>query len=306
MNEPAQIDLPFDETIRLSSDDSGSIFGTFLKGAFRAALRSQGVVNTGDIKKIMVEKKHITPDPEKLKRYCKVCGYLPDSHYLPITFPEILFIHPLGMLVTSKEFPLSPMGLIHLSQIITQHQPLPIDAVFDLECEMDQLIQTPRGILLDVSLKASIDGECVWSGVAGFISRNKETIKGKGRKKVESDFPEERAPQKLFDVPENTGRQYAKASGDYNPHHLYPITAKVLGYKKPIAHGMWSLARSLSFIEREITFSFPCTVEASFKRPIFMPANVPLTYERLQEDNAIHFRLYDSENGAPHLIGKIT
>lgn len=306
MNDSTQIELTFKETIRLILDQPGSIFGTFFKGALRSIFRYQGVVNTKDAQKIIIEKKWVTVDLQKVKQYCEICGYPPNSPYLPITFPEILFIHPLGALITAPEFPLSPMGLIHLSQTITQHKQLPVDSVFDLECRMDKLMQTQRGILLDVRLAASVDGECVWEGLAGFISRNRETIQGKMRKSTESDSLDDVSPQQKFDVPADTGRKYAKASGDYNPHHLYPFTAKLLGYKKPIAHGMWSLARSFSFIEQEIAFSNPCAVEASFKRPIFIPANVSLSYEKSPENDALRFQLYDSTTGAPHIVGTIS
>jgi len=306
MNNSQEQELVFQETIRIKLDYPGSVFGTFFKGALRAARRSQGAVCTDVIKKIIVEMNGIAPDSRQIRRYCAVCGFLPDGQFLPVTFPEILFLHPLGAMITSPEFPLSPMGLIHLNQRITQPQPLPVDAEFDLTCEMEKMVQTPRGILLDIRLAASIYGACVWEGAAGFISRNKKTIKGGALDKTKGDASKKTKPQREFKVPADTGRRYATASGDYNPHHLYPVTAKILGYKKPIAHGMWSLARSLSCIEQEIGLSYPCAIHASFKRPIFMPATVSLLYEELPEGNAIEFKMYDSIKGFPHVIGKIS
>ena len=50
-------------------------------------------------------------------------------------------------------------------------------------------------------------------------------------------------------IPENLGRRFARASGDLNPHHLYAWTAKLLGYKKPVAHGMWTMARCLAHLQ---------------------------------------------------------
>lgn len=47
------------------------------------------------------------------------------------------------------------------------------------------------------------------------------------------------------------GRRYAAVSGDYNPHHLYGWTARLIGYPRQIAHGMWTLSRCLSSVERE-------------------------------------------------------
>ena len=50
-------------------------------------------------------------------------------------------------------------------------------------------------------------------------------------------------------IKENTGRSYAASSGDYNPWHLYGATAKLFGFRKAIAHGMWSLSKSLALLQ---------------------------------------------------------
>lgn len=49
----------------------------------------------------------------------------------------------------------------------------------------------------------------------------------------------------LLHVRQDTGVRYAKATADWNPHHLFPWTAKLMGFRAPIAHGMWTLARTL-------------------------------------------------------------
>ena len=41
-------------------------------------------------------------------------------------------------------------------------------------------------------------------------------------------------------------------SGDHNPIHLYPLTAKALGFRRQIAHGMWSLARCVAAVENRL------------------------------------------------------
>ena len=68
------------------------------------------------------------------------------------------------------------------------------------------------------------------------------------------------------------GRRYAAVSGDHNPIHLYPLTAKALGFKRQIAHGMWSLARCVAALENRLPDAV--TVDAAFKKPIFLPGTV--------------------------------
>ncbi len=54
---------------------------------------------------------------------------------------------------------------------------------------------------------------------------------------------------KTLAVPADTGVRYSSASGDYQPHHLYPWTARLVGYNQPMAHGMWTLSRAVATIQ---------------------------------------------------------
>jgi acyl dehydratase len=76
-------------------------------------------------------------------------------------------------------------------------------------------------------------------------------------------------------VPAGTGRKYAAVSKDYNPHHLFNLTARPFGFKRAIAHGMWSVGRVLAALnELDILADEPLQVDCWFKRPVFMPADL--------------------------------
>ena len=114
----------------------------------------------------------------------------------------------------------------------------------------------------------------------------------------------------IFDVPENIGRQYAKVSGDYNPHHLSSFFAKFFGFKRAIAHGMWSLARVVASLDKEFGIHDFAMVEAAFKLPIFMPATTTLGYENQyntehQNTTIVRFELRDKQKELPHLKGTL-
>ena len=53
----------------------------------------------------------------------------------------------------------------------------------------------------------------------------------------------------FFKADPDTGWKYAKLTNDYNPHHLNTFTARLVGYPGPMAHGMWTLSRTLAAIE---------------------------------------------------------
>lgn len=78
---------------------------------------------------------------------------------------------------------------------------------------------------------------------------------------------------------ENIGRRYARISGDYNPIHLHPLTAKLLGFKKAIAHGMYSKALVLSNIAKVVPFyQQGFTINTVFIQPILLPLDTELSF----------------------------
>src|SRR5262249_2708376 len=98
----------------------------------------------------------------------------------------------------------------------------------------------------------------------------------------------------------DVGRRYAAVSGDHNPIHLYPLTAKALGFPRQIAHGMWSLARCVAPLENRLPDAV--TVEAAFKKPILLPGTVAFGQD--PGADGIAFALTSPRNGAPHVVGR--
>jgi hypothetical protein len=81
-----------------------------------------------------------------------------------------------------------------------------------------------------------------------------------------------------------------------------PWTARLLGYQRPIAHGMWTLAHALELLGRRDPLEPPFDVDASFKRPLFLPGR-SIHRAAHTPDGPIHFEVRDAESGAPQLIG---
>ena len=97
------------------------------------------------------------------------------------------------------------------------------------------------------------------------------------------------------------GRRYAAVSGDRNPIHLYALTAKALGFKRQIAHGMWSKARCVAALENRLPDAV--TVEVAFRKPIFLPGKVAFG-SRADRRRASPSSCRDPRSGAPHLQGR--
>ncbi|MEE4365498.1 MAG: MaoC/PaaZ C-terminal domain-containing protein [Desulfotignum sp.] len=244
------------------------------------------------------------PDPDKVDRYCKVCGFFrtTEDNTIPPSCLQTLFIGMLGRYITANFFPINPMGLIQTGQSFASKHPVMVNDLLDLSCTLQEMTRTPRGIVTRFCLEIHRENALVWQGISTYLTRDPGRVPPK--KKPISDQP--LPVKRTILVPENTGRRYARVSGDYNPHHLSAATAKLIGFKQAIAHGMWSLARTMACLEETMPFSHPFCVDAAFKLPIYLPATLTLGYERVPGTRGqVKFELRDADKGLPHLKGTL-
>ncbi|WDP87559.1 MAG: hypothetical protein HUN05_22535 [Desulfobacter sp.] len=244
--------------------------------------------------------KDVELNEKKIDRFKQVCGYDPGIDTVPASFIQTLFIGVVAKFIGSSCFPINPMGLIQVGQSLELRHPLAAGQRLDLFCSLLDMTQTDRGIHTRFEFKAkpARKEEVVWQGTALYFTRAKNP-----EKKPKKDRKEEiaLAVKETIRVPENIGRLYAGVSGDYNPHHLYGWTAKFIGFKQPIAHGMWSLARAGASLEKEFGHPPTLEMEGALKLPIFLPATVTLGYET--HGSQAVFEIRDQEKGIPHLKG---
>ena len=102
-------------------------------------------------------------------------------------------------------------------------------------------------------------------------------------------------------LPGDLGRRYAAVSGDHNPIHLYPLTAKAFGFPRQIAHGMWSKARCLAALEGRLP-------DAVTRRRGVQEAGAAARHgarsARAREDDGYDVLADRPKDGAPHLVGR--
>ncbi|MNH33189.1 bifunctional enoyl-CoA hydratase/phosphate acetyltransferase [compost metagenome] len=72
------------------------------------------------------------------------------------------------------------------------------------------------------------------------------------------------------------GRRYAKVCGDYNPIHLSATSARLFGFPRAIAHGMWSKAMALAALRGHLPGS-GYAFEVDFRKPVRLPSEVVLS-----------------------------
>lgn len=244
--------------------------------------------------------KNLPIDANKLVRYRKVCGF-PSGKTVPAPFMHI-YAAPLHMaLLTSEQFPLKLLGLVHVRNSMTQHRPVTANEKLSITVKVDGHREVPLGIEFDIISKVHVGDELVWDSVSTNLSRKAAGgSKKKGAKKAPSKLANLAGNAKIS-IPAGTGRKYGAVAGDMNPIHLFDMTAKAFGFKKAIIHGMWTLAKSAAVVDSQLPRKFRYDVE--FKLPIFMPAKVQLQFENAGE--SIAMRVMDNKGVKPHMVGNI-
>ncbi|MDA3920159.1 MAG: MaoC/PaaZ C-terminal domain-containing protein [Salinisphaera sp.] len=249
---------------------------------------------------------------EHLARYRRVCGFAREST-LPVTYPHVLAF-PLHMAVlTNKQFPLKLLGLIHVRNDITQHRAININESLDLTVLIEGHREVSKGVEFDLITRvADAHGEIIWEGSGAMLSRQ-STRSGDSKEsgssvkprisrseKVQLDFVPEH--ETTWSVPADIGRRYAKAAGDYNPIHLSPWSAKLFGFPRAIATGMWTKARVAAELAPHLTQD-AYTLALGFKKPVFLPSAPCFKYET--DAHGADFALVNDKSDKLHLAGSV-
>jgi hypothetical protein len=263
----------------------------------------------GEIPDLELELPGVRVDPTHLSSYTTACS-LTMREWLPATYPHVLAF-PLHMaLMTDSSFPFGAIGLVHISNTITQHRPLSVEEELDLKVRATPLEDHPRGRSFSILSEAHVGGELVWEerstmlrrGRAAGASADSATAEGKDAGGTIGTSKKEALPLAAeWRLPGDLGRRYAAASGDRNPIHLHNLTAKAFGFPRAIAHGMWTKARSLAALEQTLPGAFLVSVQ--FRRPILLPATV--AFGSSSEGPATDFSVTGLSRGTPHLYGHL-
>ncbi|MGH3734087.1 MAG: MaoC/PaaZ C-terminal domain-containing protein [Micromonosporaceae bacterium] len=222
----------------------------------------------GDLPDTELVLSDVVADAEKLANYARVCGFRLGSD-LPPTYPHILGF-PLAMrLMTDSGFPFALPGLVHASNLIVQHRTLPADRPLSIRVRAEGLEPTDKGTQFVMRTEAYAGDTAVWQEESRYLHLEKSKAADKPRL---VGAPEPQIPTAIWRLGDDLGRRYAAVSGDHNPIHLHPVSAKLAGFSKPIAHGMWTLAHCLAALEGRLADAY--RAEVRFRRPISLPSTV--------------------------------
>ncbi|MGW2491859.1 MaoC family dehydratase [Streptomyces sp. NPDC001606] len=208
-------------------------------------------------------------DLARLAAYERVCGFATGADALPVTYPHVLGF-PLAMrLMSGPDFPLPLLGLVHTSIEIVRHKGLAATGAYELAVYVEGLAAHRRGTEATVVTELRDDAGLAWESRSTYLTRHRTeagTVREVRDLREEAPLPV-RAEWRLGG---DIGRRYGAVSGDRNPIHLHPLTARLFGFPRAIAHGMWTLARCLAAHGTEGS----AVVRARFLAPVLLPGTV--------------------------------
>jgi acyl dehydratase len=255
----------------------------------------------------------VAVDRAALAAYDEVCGFR-RGDLVPATYGHLVAF-PLAMrLMTDRDFPFPTLGLVHLRNRIVQLRPVRADELLTVTVSTRGPAPHRRGSQFDLVAELRASGQVVLVERSTYLHRHRAAD---GREWAPPD-PARADPvvglieggrddglpgvaTARWSLAADLGRRYAAVSGDRNPIHLHPLTARLFGFRRPVMHGMWTVARCLAVLEGRLPDAYE--VDVKFIKPLLLPSDVDFTARR--SGPGWRFAVTDPRSGAPHLTGGI-
>lgn len=232
-----------------------------------------------------------------LANYARVTGFaLRDS--VPATWLHVLTFPLQTELMSAEDFPFPLAGLVHVTNEMTLHRPVAVGEKLRISVLARDLQPHAKGATYAMGGEIHAGDELVWDGTSTYLATGVK-MSGETPPAVRLEAPDA-APSQQWRLGADLGRQYADVSGDANPIHLTPLTARMFGFPRPIIHGMWTHARAVAALGGKLPEAY--SVRVQFAKPIFLPGRVGFASER--DGGGWRFAVANKD-GKPHLVGEL-
>ena len=211
-------------------------------------------------------------DEASVARYRAALGF--QGAHIPLTWYYLPAQRAHLATMLGASFPFRVVGAIHVDNALGAGKtPLPGRP---LELLTQVKVEPPAAngavhALLDT--RATQDGELVFTCRSNYLVVR--GARGGGHQRPAATEAPTLAPIAGWQLSAASGREYASVSGDWNPIHLWPWTARLMGLKAPIIQGMHTLGRSCAELERAGGRRL-LRLDGRFRAPIELGAQVAL------------------------------
>lgn len=207
-------------------------------------------------------------DAAQLRRYREALGFGGDA--IPLTWWYLPAQRAQVATMLDDAFPFRLPGTVHTANRLRAHAAP--DPAAPLLLSTSVTVQAPAdngAVVALLETRGEQDGKPVFDCDSSYLMVRGTASKG-GRP------PEPPlAPLAGWRVGARCGRRYAALSGDWNPIHLWAWSARLMGLRQPIIHGMHSLARACAELER-LHGRRVGELEARFRAPVPLGSELAL------------------------------
>ncbi|MBI3523977.1 MAG: hypothetical protein HY066_05515 [Betaproteobacteria bacterium] len=210
-------------------------------------------------------------DGQHVARYRTFVGFIDDAT-VPLSYFYLLAQRAQLAAMLDPEFSFSVPGMVHVENDLRILNAIDPALPFDLDVLAIQETPSQNGklyVVLKVLFKQAGMERVVC--ISRYLAH-----RGKGgaaRQAREPNHEANHEPVTSWSLPADIGRHYAKLSGDFNPIHLWPWSARLLGFRRPIAHGMYSVAKAQAALEADGVGKIT-RLSARFIKPVTLPGEV--------------------------------
>ena len=266
--------------------------------ALRTTTKRPGLVH--DLEPLQLVLPQVVIEPGQIARYGELCGFRAEQG-VPLMYPQLLTFPLVMAFVCSPECPWSALGMVHLANHIEQLAPLRTKDVVRVEMQTGDLFAHDKGQGFTLEFRLWRGDKLVWRATQSLLRLGAQQVGGNSYS-GQLTCPMPLSRQAGFAAPADIGRRYGAFSGDRNPIHLSLVTARLLGFKRAIAHGMWTGARALSCV-LPLKPLEQASLGIEFKSPLYLPGKATLWTAR--EGSLTCFEVRDGQGERPHLRAQL-
>ena len=257
-------------------------------------------IDSNTIPNVIIRKTGVSFSKSEIDYFVDLVGFKKDSSLIPAIYVNLVAFKLQMHLILHDDFPYPAMGMVHISNKIIQHKPFRLEEIVKIEAYFDKPKTHNRGKVFTVITKVYDKNGAVL--VENHADQLKILTQGEKSTEPKKEFVAIEGDANQWKVFGNTGRNFSKVSGDRNPIHLFKITANLFGFKRHIAHGMYSVSKGLAELDKKITNINAFEYYAEFKQPVFLPGTANFILSEKSQDEFI-FELVNANKSKLHMSG---
>lgn len=210
-------------------------------------------------------------DRDHVRRYNAAFGFPGDA--VPLTFLYLLAQRAQLATMVARPIPFRIPGLIHVENSLAMRGPIWPDVPMAVSTTLRLPPPAANGARYCVLETRAFDGErLAFSCDSTYLVKRGSRA---GRPAAAQPAPPSGEALGAWTVAHDAGRRYAALSGDWNPIHLWPWSARLMGVRAPIIHGAHTLARACALLQAR-SGSAITSVWCRFRQPVPLGSDIAL------------------------------